>query len=167
MSEFELSPTMLEDFRKLVLSEGDATLTDEARQARERLRRAFEKAEADAKLRAETETLARLYLNAAHPTMKSYVIHEHMHVGMRAVLSHLETKNSIESMLYSRRTMRAANAEAWEEGFEAAATWRKNNPGPSGIPLDPPLNPYSENPFAQPSPSESSPLICVRERNDK
>ncbi|WP_166344996.1 hypothetical protein [Phytoactinopolyspora limicola] len=31
-------------------------------------------------------------------------------------------------------------AELWDEGFEAGATWRPS--GPSGVPNDPPANPY-------------------------
>ena len=31
-------------------------------------------------------------------------------------------------------------AEIWDEGFEAGATWEQSSP--SGIPHDPPLNPY-------------------------
>ena len=31
-------------------------------------------------------------------------------------------------------------AKAWDEGFEAGATWEQSSP--SGIPHDPPLNPY-------------------------
>lgn len=37
---------------------------------------------------------------------------------------------------------RQALAAAWEEGAEATAEWISNNPGPSGIPADPPRNPY-------------------------
>lgn len=33
-------------------------------------------------------------------------------------------------------------AEAWREGAESTAEWMANNPGPSGIPHDPPTNPY-------------------------
>lgn len=33
-------------------------------------------------------------------------------------------------------------ALAWSEGAEATAEWMANNPGPSGIPIDPPSNPY-------------------------
>lgn len=35
-----------------------------------------------------------------------------------------------------------ARAEGWDEGFEASFEWVANNPGPSGIPHDPPRNPH-------------------------
>jgi hypothetical protein len=35
-------------------------------------------------------------------------------------------------------------AEAWDEAAEATAEWMANNPSPSGIPHDPPRNPYWE-----------------------
>jgi hypothetical protein len=36
----------------------------------------------------------------------------------------------------------AALARAWDQGAEATAEWTANNPGPSGVPHDPPSNPY-------------------------
>lgn len=33
-------------------------------------------------------------------------------------------------------------AELWDQVAEATAEWIVNNPGPSGIPIDPPQNPY-------------------------
>lgn len=33
-------------------------------------------------------------------------------------------------------------AEAWDEAAEATSEWMWSNPGPSGIPSDPPRNPY-------------------------
>jgi hypothetical protein len=38
--------------------------------------------------------------------------------------------------------LEAAKAEAWDEAAEAVADWMSNNPSPSGIPHDPPRNPY-------------------------
>jgi len=38
------------------------------------------------------------------------------------------------------RTEAQVKAEAWNEGFEAGATWSPS--GPSGVPHDPPVNPY-------------------------
>lgn len=32
--------------------------------------------------------------------------------------------------------------QTWEESAEATADWMSNNPGPTGIPHDPPSNPY-------------------------
>jgi hypothetical protein len=43
---------------------------------------------------------------------------------------------------HHRRMVRSAHAEGWAEGFEAAAEWSANNPGPGGVPHDPPSNPY-------------------------
>lgn len=37
-----------------------------------------------------------------------------------------------------------AKADAWDEAAEATADWMWNNPGPSGIPTDPPQNPYAD-----------------------
>ena len=37
-------------------------------------------------------------------------------------------------------------AEVWVESAEATAEWMANNPGPSGIPSDPPTNPYEQAP---------------------
>lgn len=31
-------------------------------------------------------------------------------------------------------------AQAWDDGFEAGATWPQSTP--SGVPVDPPINPY-------------------------
>lgn len=33
-------------------------------------------------------------------------------------------------------------AEAWYDAAEQTADWMASNPGPSGIPRDPPTNPY-------------------------
>ena len=41
---------------------------------------------------------------------------------------------------------RASAEAAWNEGFEASSEWMANNPGPSGIPHDPPRNPYEMGP---------------------
>jgi len=38
-----------------------------------------------------------------------------------------------------------AKAVLWDEGAEATAEWMANNPGPSGIPHDPPHNPYRKD----------------------
>ena len=35
-----------------------------------------------------------------------------------------------------------AKAEAWDEAAESVTDWMWNNPSPSGIPHDPPRNPY-------------------------
>jgi hypothetical protein len=35
-----------------------------------------------------------------------------------------------------------ALAQAWDDSAEATADWMAHNPGPSGIPADPPRNPY-------------------------
>lgn len=40
------------------------------------------------------------------------------------------------------QALRDAQAEAWDEAAEATADWMANNPSPSGIPHDPPSNPY-------------------------
>ena len=37
-----------------------------------------------------------------------------------------------------------AKAEAWDEAAEAVSDWMWNNPSPSGIPHDPPRNPYAD-----------------------
>lgn len=36
-------------------------------------------------------------------------------------------------------------ARAWDEAAEAVADWMSINPGPSGIPHDPPANPYAKD----------------------
>ncbi|WP_330473792.1 hypothetical protein [Terrabacter sp. C0L_2] len=43
----------------------------------------------------------------------------------------------------TRAQLREAKAEAWDEAAEATAEWMWNNPSPSGIPHDPPRNPYA------------------------
>lgn len=48
------------------------------------------------------------------------------------------------NIVVSSRDLKQRFAEVWEEGFEAAADWIANNPGPSGNPLDPPRSPYAE-----------------------
>lgn len=36
-------------------------------------------------------------------------------------------------------------AEVWDEASHDTAEWLANNPGPTGIPHDPPINPYESN----------------------
>lgn len=38
-----------------------------------------------------------------------------------------------------------AQAQTWDEAAEATAEWMATNPGPSGIPADPPRNPYRDD----------------------
>lgn len=38
--------------------------------------------------------------------------------------------------------LRNLKADLWDEAAEATAEWVANNPYPSGIPVDPPRNPY-------------------------
>lgn len=39
---------------------------------------------------------------------------------------------------------KAQRADAWDESAEATAEWMAHNPRPSGVPHDPPRNPYRE-----------------------
>lgn len=48
---------------------------------------------------------------------------------------------------------REETAQAWDEGFEAAAEWMVSN-GRIGIPHDPPLNPYDRNDDAMQTPED-------------
>lgn len=40
--------------------------------------------------------------------------------------------------------VREAQEQAWDDSAEATADWMSNNPSPSGVPHDPPRNPYEE-----------------------
>lgn len=40
------------------------------------------------------------------------------------------------------KALDAMKAQVWDEAAEAVADWMSNNPSPSGIPQDPPRNPY-------------------------
>jgi hypothetical protein len=43
-------------------------------------------------------------------------------------------------------TMHVVGEQVWNEAAEAIADWMWNNPSPSGIPHDPPRNPYEVTP---------------------
>ena len=62
--------------------------------------------------------------------------------------SHLTNLSVPASVLLARVALDAVApaiaARVWDEAAEAVADWMSNNPSPSGIPHDPPRNPYAD-----------------------
>ena len=67
-------------------------------------------------------------------------------IGLRGRLSRRTQKEAEAAGL----TKLGTSKEAWDEGFEAGCAWQQSSP--SGIPNDPPLNPYADGPAAAPAP---------------
>lgn len=60
----------------------------------------------------------------------------------RLGFSYNKVTQAVLAVLASQPTVAEVRAQAWDEGFEAGATWSSS--GPSGVPHDPPRNPYHE-----------------------
>ena len=60
----------------------------------------------------------------------------------RLSFSYNKVTQAVLAVLASQPTVAEVRAQAWDEGFEAGATWSSS--GPSGVPHDPPRNPYHE-----------------------
>lgn len=64
------------------------------------------------------------------------------HLVMDAVMAIVNEATADADRAGEARGRREGRAEAWDEGFEAGSEFTAHNPGPSGIPHDPPRNPY-------------------------
>ena len=56
--------------------------------------------------------------------------------GAQAVAAVLSRAGDLSTVLAE------VKSDAWDEGAEQTTEWMANNPGPTGIPHDPPANPY-------------------------
>jgi hypothetical protein len=64
-------------------------------------------------------------------------------IGEYGYLGRPECDQFVEPLLpVVERLLAEQGTQAWQESAEATADWMATNPGPSGIPHDPPTNPY-------------------------
>lgn len=55
-----------------------------------------------------------------------------------------EFYETLRTYPHMEKALREFARKVWEEASEAISDWMWNNPSPSGIPVDPPRNPYEE-----------------------